>query len=124
MDIETGKYPSSTFLPTRDVGTVIHPAALGGQILGRCTLGYGHATEKLVYRSALRRAVAKRFYQNSPPTILDIPDDMEWEALDIPDPETPVGARGVGEPPVGGGCAAILKALADAIGDGVFRALR
>ena len=28
---------------------------------------------------------------------------MKWEALDIPDPETPVGARGIGEPPVGGG---------------------
>jgi xanthine dehydrogenase molybdenum-binding subunit len=54
-------------------------------------------------------AVAKRFYQNRPPTILDVPVDMQWEALDIPDPETPVGARGVGEPPVGGGCAAILE---------------
>jgi len=42
-------------------------------------------------------------------------------ALDIPDPETPVGARGIGEPPVGGGCAAILNALADAVGDEIFR---
>jgi CO/xanthine dehydrogenase Mo-binding subunit len=45
---------------------------------------------------------------------------MQWDALDIPDPETPVGARGVGETPVGGGCAAILNALADAVGDEVF----
>ena len=42
-------------------------------------------------------------------------------ALDIPDPETPVGARGIGEPPVGGGCAAILNALSDALGDEIFR---
>jgi hypothetical protein len=43
-------------------------------------------------------------------------------ALDIPDPETPVGARGVGEPPVGGGCAsAILNALSDALGDEIFQ---
>ena len=47
--------------------------------------------------------------------------DMQWEALDIPDPETPVGARGIGEPPVGGGCAAILNALSDALGDDVFQ---
>ena len=46
---------------------------------------------------------------------------MQWEAVDIPDPETPVGARGIGEPPVGGGCAAILNALSDAVGDEVFR---
>ena len=25
---------------------------------------------------------------------------MQWAAVDIPDPETPVGARGIGEPPV------------------------
>jgi xanthine dehydrogenase molybdenum-binding subunit len=46
---------------------------------------------------------------------------MQWGALDIPDPETPVGARGVGEPPVGGGCAAVLNALSDALGDGIFQ---
>ena len=65
--------------------------------------------------------VAKRFYQSKPPTILDVPVDMQWAALDIPDPETPVGARGVGEPPVGGGCASILNALSDALGDEIFQ---
>ena len=65
--------------------------------------------------------MAKRFHYNKPPTILDVPVDMRWSALDIPDPETPVGARGIGEPPVGGGCCAILNALSDALGDEVFR---
>ena len=46
---------------------------------------------------------------------------MQWDALNIPDPETPVGARGCGEPPVGGGCAAILNALSDALGDEIFQ---
>jgi len=46
---------------------------------------------------------------------------MQWDALDIPDPETPIGARGIGEPPVGAGCMAILNALWDALGDDVFR---
>ncbi len=66
--------------------------------------------------------ISKRFYQNKPPTILDVPVDMQWEALDIPDPETPVGARGIGEPPVGGGCAVILNALSDALGDEISAA--
>ena len=121
VDIETGMYSIIDYLAYGDVGTVMHPAALGGQILGRSTLGIGHAIgQKMVYDAHFGVPVAKRFYQNRPPSILDIPNDMEWNALDIPDPETPVGARGVGEPPVGGGCAAILTALADAIGDGVF----
>ena len=65
--------------------------------------------------------VSKRFHHSKPPTILDVPVNMQWEALDIPDPETPVGARGIGEPPVGGGCASILNALSDALGDEIFR---
>jgi CO/xanthine dehydrogenase Mo-binding subunit len=32
-----------------------------------------------------------------------------------------MGAGGIGEPPVGGGCAAILNALSDALGDEIFR---
>ena len=49
--------------------------------------------------SALRAPQPKRaFYNNKPPTILDAPLNMEWAALNIPDPETPVGARGIGEP--------------------------
>ena len=44
-----------------------------------------------------------RFHYSKPLSILDIPATMRAEALDIADPETPVGARGVGEPPVGAG---------------------
>ena len=46
---------------------------------------------------------------------------MKWAAVELPDPETPVGARGIGEPPVGAGCCAILNALSDALGDEIFR---
>ena len=30
------------------------------------------------------------------PTILDVPAHMDWAAVELPDPETPVGARGIG----------------------------
>jgi CO/xanthine dehydrogenase Mo-binding subunit len=122
VDIETGKYFITDFLAYGDVGTVLHPHSLGGQMLGRSTLGIGHAIgQKWVFDPEYGATVAKRFYQNKPPTILDVPVDMQWGALNIPDPETPVGARGVGEPPVGGGCASILNALSDALGDEIFQ---
>jgi CO/xanthine dehydrogenase Mo-binding subunit len=38
-----------------------------------------------------------------------------------PRSETPVGARGIGEPPVGAGYGAVMNALADALGDEIFR---
>ena len=43
VDVETGKYDIVDFLAYADVGTVIHPRALGGQVLGRSILGIGHA---------------------------------------------------------------------------------
>ena len=122
VDVETGQYRILDFLAFADVGTIIHPKSLGGQILGRSILGIGHAIgQKWVYDQHYGVALAKRFYHTKPPTILDVPARMEWAALDIPDPETPVGARGIGEPPVGGGCASILNALSDALGDEIFR---
>ena len=122
VDVETGKYYIVDFLAYADVGTVIHPRALGGQVLGRSILGIGHAIgQKWVFDPHYGEMVSKRFYQNRPPTILDVPVDMQWGALDIPDPETPVGARGIGEPPVGGACASILNALSDALGDEIFQ---
>ena len=122
VDVETGKYYIVDFLASADVGTVIHPRALGGQVLGRSVLGIGHAIgQKWVFDPHYGEMLSKRFHHNKPPTILDVPVDMQWTALDIPDPETPVGARGIGEPPVGGGCASILNALSDALGDEIFQ---
>jgi CO/xanthine dehydrogenase Mo-binding subunit len=122
VDVETGKYHITDFLAVADVGTVMHPKALGGQIMGRSILGVGHAIgQKWVYDQHYGAPLAKRFYQNKPPTILDIPAKMDWDAMNIPDPGSPVGSKGIGEPPVGSGCAAILNALSDAVGDEIFR---
>jgi xanthine dehydrogenase molybdenum-binding subunit len=122
VDVETGKYHIVDYLAVADVGTVIHPHALGGQVLGRSMLGIGHAIgQHWVYDQHYGLPLAKRFYQNKPPTILDAPQKMAWDAVGIADPETPVGARGIGEPPVAAGCCAVLNAIADALGDDVFK---
>jgi xanthine dehydrogenase molybdenum-binding subunit len=121
VDVETGKYHILDYVAVADVGTVIHPHALGGQVLGRSMLGIGHAIgQHWVYDQHYGLPLAKRFHHNKPPTILDAPQKMAWDAVNIPDPETPVGARGIGEPPVAAGCCAVLNALIDAVGDEVF----
>jgi CO/xanthine dehydrogenase Mo-binding subunit len=122
VDVETGAYSVLDYLAVADVGTVIHPRAVGGQILGGSLQGMGHAmSQKWVYDQHYGVPLATRFYQTKPPTILDSPARMRWATVDIPDPETPVGARGVGEPPVGAGFGAVLNAIADAVGHDVFR---
>ena len=122
VDVETGAYTLLDFAAVADVGTVINPRSLQGQTFGGVMLGIGHAIgQKWVYDQHYGVPLAKRFHYSKPPTILDAPAIFRFAALDIPDPETPVGARGVGEPPVGAGCAAVLNALADAVGDDIFR---
>ena len=90
--------------------------------MAACCLGIAHALhQKLVYDPHYGLSLARRFHHNKPITILDVPAKMRAMALDIADPETPVGARGVGEPPVGAGFGAVLNAIADAIGVDAFR---
>jgi len=122
VDVETGAYTVLDFVAVADCGTVIHPRSLGGQILGGIMLGFGHAHgQHWVYDQQYGVQLAKRFYNSKPPTILDAPATMQWAALDLPDPETPVGARGVGEAPVGAGFGAVVNAISAAVGDEVFR---
>ena len=122
VDVETGAYTILDYTAVGDVGTVVHPRNVNGQIFGGSMLGIGHTIgQKWVYDKQYGLPLAKRFHYNKPPTILDIPQTVKLEALNIPDPETPVGARGVGEPPVGAGCAAVQTALADALGDDLFK---
>ena len=122
LDKETGKWRILDYLSIGDVGTVINPRSLGGQLLGRSTLGMAHIlAHKSVYDKHYGLLLATRMHYSRPPTILDVPEKMAWDAVGIPDPETPVGARGIGEPPVGSGGGVLLSAIADALGEDLFQ---
>jgi xanthine dehydrogenase molybdenum-binding subunit len=122
VDTETGHTRLVDYLAVGDIGTVVNPRSLHGQLLGGINLGIGHAlVQRWVYDTQYGIPLAKRFHHTKPLTMLDIPAEMHTEALGIPDPETPTGARGVGEPPVGAGYGSVMNAIADALGEDVFR---
>jgi CO/xanthine dehydrogenase Mo-binding subunit len=122
VDVETGMYEIVDYLGVADVGTVMHPNSLGGQIHGGAVQGFGHIrSQKLVYDPHYGAALSNRLHHNKPPTILDNPLKMAWAAVELPDPTNPVGAKGIGEPAIGAGGAALVCALADAVGDGIIR---
>jgi CO/xanthine dehydrogenase Mo-binding subunit len=122
VDIETGHVTLVDFLAVGDVGTIVNPRSLVAQLRGGCCLGIAHALhQKLVYDQQYGLQLSTRFYQSRPQTILDVPIAMQAVGLDIADPETPVGAKGVGEPPVGAGYGAVMNAIASAIGVDAFR---
>ena len=117
LDVETGQVDIVKYTAVADCGTVLHPRSLGGQILGGSIQGMGIArSQKWVFDPVWGVSFANRFYTARPPGMLDVPIDMEWAAVEIPDPQTPVGAKGIGEPPVGAGSAALTSAIADALG--------
>ncbi|MBI3048840.1 MAG: xanthine dehydrogenase family protein molybdopterin-binding subunit [Acidobacteria bacterium] len=122
VDIETGAVRVVDFLGVGDVGTVVNPRSLLAQIKGGACLGIAHALfQKSVVEPRYGVSLTDRFHYSKPLTILDVPVAMQADALDLPDPETPVGARGVGEPPVGAAYGAVMSAIADAVGEDVFR---
>jgi xanthine dehydrogenase molybdenum-binding subunit len=122
VDVETGVVTLVDFLGVGDVGTVINPRSLLAQIKGGCCLGIAHALfQKSVVDPRYGVSLGDRFHYSKPLTILDVPVDMQATALGLADPETPVGARGTGEPPVGAGYGAVMNAIADAVGEDVFR---
>jgi CO/xanthine dehydrogenase Mo-binding subunit len=122
VDVETGVWTIIDYVGVADVGTVIHPNSLGGQILGGGIQGIGHVrSQKLVYDPHYGAGLSTRLHYNKPPTILDIPLTLQWAAVGLPDPTNPIGSKGIGEPSVGAAAGAVLNALADAVGDGIIR---
>jgi xanthine dehydrogenase molybdenum-binding subunit len=117
VDVETGVYHIVDYVAVADVGTVINPRSLNGQILGGGIQGMGALrSQKMVYDNRYGVAIGKRMYHNKPPTMLDIPINARAEGLNIPDPGNPVvGAKGIGEPGIGVGASAVLCALANAL---------
>ena len=92
VDVETGAWRVVEYAAVGDVGTILHPRNLFGQTFGGSMLGIGHAlSQKWVYDKQYGVALARRFHHNKPPTIMDIPGTVKIDALNIPDPETPVG---------------------------------
>jgi xanthine dehydrogenase molybdenum-binding subunit len=122
VDTETGAVKVIDYAAIGDVGRILNPRGLNGQLFGGSMLGLGHAmTQRWAYDQHYGLALARRFHHNRPPTILDSPTNYIGDAVDLADPETPTGIRGVGEPPVGAAYGAIMNAIADAIGDDAFK---
>ncbi len=121
LDVETGRYEILDYLAVADCGTVIHPQSLATQVKGGAVMGFGLAAlERQIYdpQNGLPGNVA--LYQTKPPSFLDVPSVMRADWVDQPDPQSPLGTKGIGEPVMGAGAAALLCAISDALGGHVF----
>lgn len=121
LDLETGKYEILDYLGVADCGTVMHPQGLAAQIRSGAIMGFGLAsTERHVYDPEYGRPNARGLYQAKPPTYLDVPAELGWAAVDLPDEQSPIGAKGIGEPVEGAASSALICAISDALGGHLF----
>ncbi len=121
IDTETGVVEIKECFSVVDVGTVLFPLGLGHQIASGQILGIGMAhLERHIYDPKLGIPAAMGFHQSKVPTYLDIPPNIQWQAVEKPDPHHPLGIKGVGEPALGSGASCITSAIADALGGHLF----
>jgi CO/xanthine dehydrogenase Mo-binding subunit len=78
------------------------------------------AYERHVYDPQNGLSANVGLYQAKIPTYLDIPAVTNSAGLNIADPQSPMGSRGVGEPSQGCSAAALSSAISDALGGHLF----
>jgi CO/xanthine dehydrogenase Mo-binding subunit len=115
VDRETGGVTLLGHVIAQDVGRALNPALVEGQMQGGTAQGMGWALlEELAYdeEGQLRGG---SFAEYAMPSAEQVPP-IETLIVEVPAPDGPFGAKGVGEPPVSGVPPAIANAIAAATG--------
>ncbi len=114
VDLETGAVRVLRYAAAHDVGRIINPVRLEGQIHGGAVQGIGYALSEDV---AMEQGTSRSslFADYLVPVSTDVPD-IEAVALEIGPGKGPFGARGIGEPAIAPPAAAVANAVADALG--------
>jgi CO/xanthine dehydrogenase Mo-binding subunit len=114
VDEETGEVGILRYVACHDVGRAIHMQRIEGQIEGAVAQGVGYALTEEIH-IADGTCTSTLFADYVIPTSLDLPD-IEAIALEIHPGKGPLGARGIGEPPIGPPAPALASAIHAATG--------
>jgi len=119
VDPQTGTVRLDRFAAAVDVGTVVNPLLLEGQLHGGYAAGIGQALlEDAVYDSQ-GQLLAATLMDYAMPRAADLPA-FKHTIASTPSPNNALGIKGVGELPTNGAPAAIANAVLDALAaDGV-----
>ncbi len=114
VDTYTGNVRVLDVHVAQDVGKVLNPLGLAGQIEGGVVMGMGYAlTEELLVENG--QVLNPSFHDYKVPTACDIPE-IHFYPIETNDKHGPYGAKGVAEAPLIPTPAAIANAVSDAIG--------
>jgi carbon-monoxide dehydrogenase large subunit len=115
IDPDTGAVTLVGYVVVDDVGTVVNPLTLAGQIHGGVAQGAGQALmEQVVYDRESGQLLTASFMEYAMPRADTLPD-MVIGSNPVPTELNPLGAKGAGEAGTVGALPAVMNAVMDAL---------
>jgi carbon-monoxide dehydrogenase large subunit len=115
IDPETGEVAVVSYVVVDDVGTVINPLLVKGQIHGGIAQGLGQVCgEEIVYDRSNGQMLTASFMDYQMPRAEDVPP-ITVISNPTPTASNPLGVKGVGEAGTVGALAVIMNAIMDAL---------
>ncbi len=115
VDTETGEVKILRMVAAHDVGKVLNPPALKGQIYGALAQGIGYALYEEL-QSEKGKILNPNFRDYKIPTAQEMNFPVDLEFIETNDRFGPFGAKGVAEPGLVPTAPAIANAICDAVG--------
>jgi carbon-monoxide dehydrogenase large subunit len=116
IDRDTGVVEIARYTVVDDVGTVLNPMLLHGQIHGGVVQGVGQVLMEDICRDASGQPVTGSFMDYAMPRASDV-GAIEVESHPVPTRTNPIGVKGAGEAGCVGALPAIANALVDALSE-------
>jgi carbon-monoxide dehydrogenase large subunit len=114
VDVDSGRFHILRWVTSEDVGTVINPNIVDGQMHGAIVQGLSNAIfEEFIYDERGQQLTAD-FEHYKLATAADVPD-IEITYATTPCPHTPLGTRGIGEGRPSSVPGALCNAVCDAL---------
>jgi carbon-monoxide dehydrogenase large subunit len=115
IDPETGTVAVVRYTVVDDVGRIVNPMLVKGQIHGGVVQGLGQGLfEQLAYDADTGQLLAGSFMDYAMPRAEDMPS-FEVDSYEVPTKVNPLGAKGVGEAGTVGSLPALMNAVNDAL---------
>lgn len=115
VDRETGEVEVLRHVIAQDVGRALNPALVEGQMRGGAVQGMGWALLEQLDHDEDGRLLTGSFLDYAIPVAERVPE-IDTLIVEVPAPDGPYGAKGIGEAPVVGAAPAIANAVAAATG--------
>jgi len=116
IDKQTGKVRILKAVEALDAGKAINPMNVKHQIYGGLLQGFATALYEDMRFDENGKILNPNFTDYKIPTSLDIPDEVVPIIVEVPQPDGPFGARGIGEHPMIPAAPIIANAVEDALG--------